>query len=55
MEPRGFVVMSEWTDMEAFRAWESGTGHRSATAPLRPFQDDRRGSAFGVYEVVAAY
>jgi heme-degrading monooxygenase HmoA len=50
----GFVVMSEWRSVEAFRTWEQGADHRSTTAPLRPFQD-RQGRAFGVYEVIAAY
>jgi heme-degrading monooxygenase HmoA len=51
----GFVVLSEWTDVAAFRAWESGAAHRQATSPLRPYQDVGRGSAFGIYEVIAAY
>lgn len=51
----GFVVMSEWTDLDAFHAWEVGAAHRQTTSPLRPFQDSSRGSAYGVYEVVAAY
>ena len=51
----GFVVLSRWESLAAFRDWESGAGHRDATAPLRPYQDRRRGRPFGVYEVVAAY
>lgn len=51
----GFVVMSEWRSVEAFRRWEQGSEHRNATAPLRPYQDRSRGRAFGVYEVIAAY
>jgi heme-degrading monooxygenase HmoA len=54
-DDRGFVVVSEWTDVEAFRRWEAGAAHRQTTSPLRPYQDASRGSAFGVYEVVAAY
>jgi heme oxygenase (mycobilin-producing) len=50
-----FVVISEWRDVEAFRTWEQGANHRGTTAPLRPYQDQGRGRAFGVYEVVAAY
>jgi heme-degrading monooxygenase HmoA len=50
-----FVVLSSWASLAAFKEWESGTGHRGATAPLRPYQDQRRGKPFGVYEVVAAY
>ncbi|WP_262379942.1 antibiotic biosynthesis monooxygenase family protein [Nonomuraea sp. PA05] len=54
-DPAGFVVLSEWRDLEAFRAWEEGESHRSTTAPLRPLQDRSRGVPFGVYTVQAAY
>ncbi|WP_329430190.1 antibiotic biosynthesis monooxygenase [Streptosporangium sp. NBC_01495] len=54
-DPAGFVVMSEWRDMDAFRAWEEGESHRSTTAPLRPLQDHSRGASFGVYTVQAVY
>jgi heme-degrading monooxygenase HmoA len=51
----GFVVLSEWTDLDAFRGWEQSSTHRNTTAPLRPYQDRRGGRSFGIYEVVAAY
>jgi heme-degrading monooxygenase HmoA len=51
----GFLVLSEWTDLNAFRAWEQGSTHRDTTAPLRPYQDRRSGRSFGIYEVVADY
>ncbi|GLW63955.1 antibiotic biosynthesis monooxygenase [Actinomadura rubrobrunea] len=54
-EPGAFVVMSEWTDLESFRAWEKGAEHRELTAPLRPLQDDRGRGPFGIYEITAAY
>lgn len=54
-DPAGFVVMSEWESLAAFRAWEDGPTHRTTTAPLRPFQDRRRGVPFGLYEVAASY
>ena len=54
-DPRAFVVMSEWRDLAAFRAWEEGADHRDTTAPLRPLQDREKGAAFGIYEVAAAY
>lgn len=54
-DPNGFVVMSEWESIEAFRSWETGAAHRDTTAPLRPYQDTRAGASFGVYEVAAAY
>lgn len=54
-QPGSFVVMSEWSDLAAFRAWEEGAGHRGATAPLRPFQNRDGDGVFGVYEVAASY
>lgn len=54
-DPDGFVVMSEWESLEAFRAWEGGAAHRDTTSPLRPYQDQRGGASFSVYEVAAAY
>jgi heme-degrading monooxygenase HmoA len=53
-EPR-FVVMSEWESMSAFLHWEQGADHRVTTAPLRPYQDSRRGKPFALYEVTAHY
>jgi heme-degrading monooxygenase HmoA len=54
-EPDRYVVMSEWRDLAAFRAWEEGAGHRDVTAPLRPLQDHEPRGVFGVYEVQADY
>jgi heme-degrading monooxygenase HmoA len=54
-EPGRYVVMSEWRDLAAFRAWEQGPGHRDTTAPLRPLQDHEQRGVFGVYEVQAEY
>ena len=54
-DERAFVVMSEWEDLASFQAWESGPTHRGTTSPLRPYQDSSRGSAFGLYQVVANY
>lgn len=50
-----FVVLSEWSSMDAFQAWERTAGHRTATAPLRPYQDASGGSAYGIYTVAAEY
>jgi heme-degrading monooxygenase HmoA len=50
-----FVVMSEWESMSAFQRWEQGVDHRGTTAPLRPYQDSRRGRPFALYEVTATY
>lgn len=54
-ESDSFIVLSEWRDLAAFRAWEEGAGHRSTTSPLRQFQDRDRLRHYGIYEVVAAY
>ena len=54
-DPTGFVVVSRWSGMAAFQEWEQGADHRDATAALRPFQDRRRGSPFGIYRVAASY
>lgn len=53
--PGRFVVLSEWSSLDAFRAWESGPEHRQVTAPLRPHQDRAAAPWFGVYRVAAAY
>jgi len=53
--PDRFVVHSEWESMDAFRRWEEGAEHRSATAPLRPYQDRSAGLPFGIYTVAGEY
>ncbi|WP_018681700.1 antibiotic biosynthesis monooxygenase family protein [Actinokineospora enzanensis] len=55
VDPTAFAVVSRWSGQAAFREWEQGPGHRDATAPLRPFQDHRHGSPFGVFLVDASY
>jgi heme-degrading monooxygenase HmoA len=50
-----FAVLSEWADLAAFQAWESGPAHRGKTSPLRPYQDRERGRHYGIYQVVASY
>ena len=50
-----FVVLSEWSSMDAFRDWEATAGHHLITAPLRPYQDASGGSTFGIYTVAAEY
>lgn len=54
-DPTGFVVVSNWTGIEAFRRWEQGPAHRATTAPLRPFRDPRISPPFGIYQVSAAH
>ncbi|SFP83358.1 antibiotic biosynthesis monooxygenase family protein [Amycolatopsis rubida] len=54
-DPTGFVVLSRWSGMDAFREWEQGPAHRDTTAPLRPYRDQRLPASFGVYQVVADY
>ncbi|WP_281897792.1 antibiotic biosynthesis monooxygenase family protein [Phytohabitans aurantiacus] len=54
-DPTEFVVVSAWRDLAAFRAWESGPGHRASTAPLRAYRSNPPARPYGVYEVAAAY
>lgn len=54
-DPSGFVVVSRWTGLEAFREWEQGPAHRDSTAPLRPYRDTRLARPYGIYHVAAAY
>jgi len=54
-DPSGFVVMSRWSDLDAFRTWEQGPAHRDSTAPLRRYRDTRLSVPFGIYQVTAAY
>ncbi|WP_410601167.1 antibiotic biosynthesis monooxygenase family protein [Amycolatopsis sp. lyj-90] len=54
-DPLGFVVASSWHSAEEFAAWEQGVDHKGQTAPLRPFQDNRMRSSFGIYQVMAQY
>jgi heme oxygenase (mycobilin-producing) len=51
-----FVVMSEWSGIEAFQRWERGPGH-GTTASLRPYHHCENGSgrAFGIFTVTAEY
>jgi len=52
-----FVIMSEWSSLTAFRTWDDGPDHTSATAPLRPYHNHHGGygRAFGIYQVTAEY
>ncbi|MBO8188107.1 MULTISPECIES: antibiotic biosynthesis monooxygenase family protein [Streptomyces] len=54
-DPTALVVVSRWSDMAAFRAWEEGAAHKDDTAPLRPYRDTRLKVPFGIYEVDATY
>ncbi|WP_225439866.1 antibiotic biosynthesis monooxygenase family protein [Amycolatopsis eburnea] len=51
----GFVVVSSWTDLAAFDAWERGAGHKEQTAPLRPYRDLSLDRPFAVYRVAATH
>jgi heme-degrading monooxygenase HmoA len=54
-DPRAFVIVSRWTDINAFRTWEKDAAHRATTAPLRPLQIPAGGTTFGIYQVTASY
>lgn len=53
--PDAWAIMSEWSDISAFRTWESGTRHQNVTSPLRPYHNASLSSVFAVYEVTAEY
>jgi heme-degrading monooxygenase HmoA len=53
--PSEFIIMSEWSSIDAFRAWEDGPSHRQATAPLRPYHNGSYGAVFGIYKVAVEY
>ncbi|EIV91134.1 antibiotic biosynthesis monooxygenase [Frankia sp. QA3] len=48
-----YVVVSVWSGMTEFSAWEQGADHRGTTSPLRPLQDPERRPV--IYTEVAAY
>jgi heme oxygenase (mycobilin-producing) len=50
-----FIIMSEWSSLDAFQMWEAGSDHRHSTAPLRPYHSYPQGAAFGIYKVAAGY
>jgi heme-degrading monooxygenase HmoA len=54
-DPGAFAVLSEWEELAAFQAWESGSAHRGTTSPLRRYQDSGRPRPFALYEVAAEY
>ncbi|MFD9944789.1 antibiotic biosynthesis monooxygenase family protein [Nonomuraea sp. NPDC059023] len=49
-EPSEFAVLSEWTSLSQFTAWEQGTWHKGQTSALRSYHDSGKG--YGIYEVV---
>ncbi len=55
IDPTRFIVLSEWATLESFQAWESGSGHRNTTSPMRNYQDTTYGMPFRLCEVQAAY
>ncbi|WP_030420243.1 antibiotic biosynthesis monooxygenase family protein [Streptomyces sp. NRRL F-5065] len=54
-DPHSYVVVSRWSDWEAFSAWESGSAHKDQTAPLRPLRDTGRDRPFEIYRELAGY
>ncbi|MEV7467843.1 antibiotic biosynthesis monooxygenase family protein [Streptomyces kronopolitis] len=53
--PDSFVVVSRWSNWDAFAAWEGSAGHKEQTAPLRNFRDTSRERPFEIYRVLASY
>ncbi|WP_322778061.1 antibiotic biosynthesis monooxygenase family protein [Frankia sp. Cas4] len=52
-DPARYVVVSEWTNITNFAAWEARADHRTITSPLRPYQDPQQRPA--IYVEMAAY
>ncbi|WP_187369622.1 antibiotic biosynthesis monooxygenase family protein [Fodinicola acaciae] len=52
LDSGSFAVLSEWTDLPSFQAWEEGTRHKNQTSQLRPYEDATRGRPYGIYQVV---
>jgi heme-degrading monooxygenase HmoA len=50
-----YIIMSEWSSIDAFQAWENGPDHKHSTAPLRPYHSGYQGTAFGIYSVAAEH
>ena len=51
-DPARYLLMSQWSDLAAFRAWQTGPDHAGGAkpSPLRPYQDRSRGQHYLVYE-----
>ncbi len=47
-DPEQWLITSEWTSLEAFRAWERSPGHRSLVAPMRACFTDARSLRFAI-------
>ncbi|MDQ7907407.1 antibiotic biosynthesis monooxygenase family protein [Phytohabitans sp. ZYX-F-186] len=54
-EPDSLVIVSEWADMAAYKAWETEPAHRDITEPLRPYQDRQRARPFETFRVSARF
>jgi heme-degrading monooxygenase HmoA len=52
-DPTGYAVVSEWSNLAAFRAWQEGPDHAGKPSALRPFQDRDRTPHYAVCETVA--
>lgn len=50
-----YIIMSEWSSLDAFQTWEQGPDHRHTTAPLRPYHSSGRGAAFGIYRIAVKH
>ena len=47
-DPGQWLITSEWTSLEAFRAWEQSPGHRSLVAPMRECFTEARSLRFAI-------
>ncbi|MEC3952027.1 antibiotic biosynthesis monooxygenase family protein [Nocardia sp. CDC153] len=51
------LLVSEWTDLDAFHAWREGPDHAGGArnSALKPFQDRSRARHFVVYRSIEAH
>jgi heme-degrading monooxygenase HmoA len=47
-DPEQWMITSEWTSLEAFRAWERSPGHRTLVAPMRACFSEARSLRFAI-------
>jgi heme-degrading monooxygenase HmoA len=54
-DPDRYVIMSEWTSLAAFQAWDATPDHQ-LTAPLREYRaTNGHGRPFEMFDVVGRY
>lgn len=47
-DPEQWMITSEWTSLEAFRAWERSPGHRTLAGPMRACCTEAKSIRFAI-------